>query len=65
MPSDSLDVVNLLDAVDLGVRVVDAFYVFEDGVVVFHGCEGGIVGLLGLGVQSFDVLQLLDVLTFS
>lgn len=65
MPSDSLYVVDLLDAVDFGVRVVDAFYVFEDGVVVFHGGEGGIVSLLCLGVQGFDVLELLDVLTFA
>lgn len=65
MPSDALDIVDLLDAVYFGVRVVDAFYVFEDGVVVLHSGEGGIVGLFGLGVQGFDVLQLLDVLAFA
>lgn len=65
MAPDCLDVVDLLDAVDLGVRVVDGFDVFEYGVVVLQGGEGGIVGLFGLGVQVFDVLQLLDVLSLA
>lgn len=50
MPSHSLDVVDLLVTVDFGVRVVDAFYVLEDGIVVLHGGKGSIISLFCLGM---------------
>ena len=65
VPPASLEVAGLPDAVHLGVRVVDALDVLEDGVVVLHGREDRVVGLFGFGVQGLDVLELLDVLSLA